>query len=228
MTRPPLRPLKILTILTLTHCCSIALSEAAIDVAPEPGPSEPNKVRLLATKPPTEATGSLTFDGQLFRYGWGAEAGGSKLKEYYLPGEGPQNWTKMLTLQFHPTAKTVAAVTQPYLASRAPFISMAPKTFNKPQTVQTVPPTDTVLQLGLGAPRLTPHFEFVTARFSACPEGVIGIIFCYRTPFTGSDPHQKIDLSEPKKKNPLWRAELFKIPTPQLIEEFLPGTHLSN
>jgi hypothetical protein len=236
-----MKSLKILTLLPLLSL--VPVSYASPDSTPTARPSEKKKVRLLKEIPkaelketpqkpegeaplsPTLQQGALPFEGQLFQHGWSAEAGGSKMREYYLPGEGPQNWTKMLTLQLHPSTTRLSDVTQPYLIARSTFITLNPKAFHNPKTIQTTTPSDTVLQLGLGKPGLTPHFEFVTGRFVACPKGVLGLVFSYKIPFAGDDPNQKINLLEPRKKNSLWREELFKIPTETLLEEFLSKTH---
>lgn len=234
-----MKSLKLLTLLPLLTLATT--SHGSPSATPTGNTSGEKKVRLIKEIPkptkektpktegetpsPTPQQEALPFEGKLFRYGWGTEAGGSRMREYYLPGEGPQNWTQMLTLQLHPNVETLPEVLQPYLLARSPLTTLTPKAFHNPKKTQTTVPSDTILQLGLGKPGLTPHFEFVTGRFVTNPKGVLGLIFSYKIPFTGDNPNQEINLAEPRKKNVLWREELFKISPDTLLKEFVSKPH---
>jgi len=138
------------------------------------------------------------------------------MKEYLTGPETTENWTTMLTLQAHPKATEVKEVSGPYFEARKSIVAMPPQLHPKKEGVFD----DVILELFLGGPGLTPHLEFVLARFIKTDRGVFMITYSHKIPLKSKKKNQDINIDHIAKGKEAWIKELLDIPVESVTNEF--------
>ena len=112
---------------------------------------------------------SVTFLGETYTEASASTLAGAALHEFTRGGEGLDSWTRLLTIQCHPTASRMADVINPYLKARQGLF------LSKPSFIRSPNDGDAGLVLigVLGQSKAT-TFEFVVIRFSE--QGTQGVI----------------------------------------------------
>lgn len=162
------------------------------------------------------AQAQFTFDGLEYSMKWETSQGDASMREYLSGIETTKNWTTMLTLQSHPSAKKIAEVVQPYLDARINIIALKPKVHPN----QEGDLTDIILELFLGGPGLTPHIEFVLARFIETDKGVFVIVYSNKIPLKSKKKNQEININHIVEAKDAWIKELQSISEDSIIQEF--------
>lgn len=162
------------------------------------------------------APAQFTFDGKEYSMKWEASQGDATMREYLSGIETTKNWTTMLTLQSHPSVMKKEEVIQPYLDARMKIIALKPKLHPK----QEGDLSDIILELLLGGPGLTPHLEFVLARFIESDKGVHVIVYSHKIPLKSMKKNQDINITHIVEAKEAWIKELLSIPEDSIIQEF--------
>ena len=175
-----------------------------------------NLILTLTFLCPYIAPAQLTFDGIEYSMKWETSQGDVSMREYLSGIETTKNWTTMLTLQSHPSVKKKEEVIQPYLDARMKIIALKPKLHPK----QEGDLSDIILELLLGGPGLTPHLEFVLARFIETDNEVFVIVYSHKIPLKSKKKNQNININHIVEAKDAWIKELLSIPEDSIIQEF--------
>ena len=80
-------------------------------VAPKPAPApvqpvapKPKKVVPAVVRPSVGATTTISFEGSIFKMAYQGTTNGEAVRQYYLPAETAQAWTRVVELHVYPTA----------------------------------------------------------------------------------------------------------------------------
>jgi hypothetical protein len=162
------------------------------------------------------AQAQFIFGGNDYSMKWEASQGDANMKEYLVGTETTENWTTMLTLQAHPKATEVKQVSAPYFEARKSIVAMQPQLHPKEEGDFT----DVVLELLLGGPGITPHLEFVLARFIQTEKGVYMITYSHKIPLKSKKKNQDINIDHIANGKEAWIKELLNIPVESITKEF--------
>jgi len=138
------------------------------------------------------------------------------IKEYLSGNETTENWQTMFTLQAHPAAKKIEEVSRPYFEARNSIIALPPKVTQK----RPGDSSDVAVELFLGAPGKTPHFEFALVRFIEDESGVYLVVYSQKMPWISKNKKQDINVDEIMRNKSDWLNEIFAIPVEQVKKEF--------
>ena len=158
----------------------------------------------------------LSFDQKEYSKAWETSQSGAIMKEYLTENETTESWSTMITLQAHPNAKEVKEVSGPYYEARKSIVALPPQLHPKREEDFT----DAILELFLGAPGVTPHLEFVLARFVQTDQGVYAMIYSHKIPLKSKKKNQNVDVDHIMSSKEEWIKELLNIPVESITNEF--------
>lgn len=158
----------------------------------------------------------FTFDGKEYSKQWEGAQGDASMIEFLTEGETKETWSTMLTLQAHSKAKELKEVSGPYYEARKSIVAMQPKVHPKEKGGAS----DSVLELFLGAPGVTPHIEFVLARFIQSEHGVHMITYSHKIPLKSKKKNQNINVNDVMNNKDSWIKELLEFSPESIRNEF--------
>lgn len=167
----------------------------------------------------SSAEDSLEFNSEKFKYVWTGTTEKARVIEFIPDDETLETWTRIVTYQCHPTARSLKEVVGPYYKARESIVALRPEVFENKKGYRE----DSTLHLILGAPGQTEDIEFVLARFMRdSRKGVYAVIYVHRFPIS-----EKVDVSVAMRNKDAWIAELSEFNI-QAIEESCRSHEISD
>ena len=126
-----------------------------------------------------ERSGSIVFDGETYTLGWINASSSNTTNEFYLPGESPNSWTRMIGVRHFSGARKLKDAVNPWLAMVKPLIAAKPDFYRADASAGE---DGLVVVAWLLAPDKQ-YYEYDMMRFVETPDGVMSYQFAEKLPF---------------------------------------------
>lgn len=122
---------------------------------------------------------TVAFDGQTYTLGWVDNSGRTITNEYYLPGETPEHWTRMIGVRHFSGVQKLKDAVNTWMTMVKPLVAMKPEAYGADSSAGGKGVT---LVVWLLAPDRA-YYEYDMMRFVETSNGVMSYQFAEKLPF---------------------------------------------
>ncbi len=133
---------------------------------------------------------TITFDRESYTLGWVDASNGTTTNEFYLPGEKPEDWTRMIGIRHFSGARQLKDAVNPWMAMVKPLIAAKPDAYEGNSKTGG---KGVIIVVWLLSPDKK-YYEYDMMRFVETPDGVMSYQFAEKLPFA-----KKLDVSATMK-----------------------------